>query len=94
LSSPTGSGTLVKAFHRPGLERTAAGQRVRFVRDASARDRLTMHAVALVVVHLRDRCIDRDLVEIDAAQTGDLRIQIRMDAALQQRVVAEIDTLE
>src|SRR6185369_15934374 len=47
-----------------GLERTAATQRVRLVRDAPAGNCLTMHAVALVVVDLRDRRVDGDLVEI------------------------------
>ena len=34
--------------------------------DAAAVDRLAVHAVALVVVHLRDRRVDRDLVEVRA----------------------------
>ena len=50
-----------------------------------------MHAVALVVVHLRDRRIDRDLVEVRAAQPRDLRVDVRVDAAGEQRIVAEID---
>ena len=37
---------------RAGLERTAATQGIGLVRDPAAMDRLTMHAVALVVVHL------------------------------------------
>ena len=66
---------------RAGLERTAAAERVRLVGDATARDRLAVHAVALVVVHLRDRRVDRDLVEVGAAEPRDLRVDVGMDAA-------------
>ena len=50
-----------------------------------------MHAVALVVVHLRDRRIDRDLVEVRAAEPRDLRVDVGVDAAGEQRIVAEVD---
>src|SRR6185436_1096743 len=53
---------------RSGLERTAATQRIGLVRDPAAMDRLTMHAVALVVVNLRDRRVDGNLVEVGTAQ--------------------------
>ena len=54
-------------------------------------DRLTMHAVALVVVHLRDRRVDRDLVEVRAAEPRDLGVDVRMNAAGEQRIVREVD---
>ena len=73
------------------LERAAAAERVRLVGDATARDRLAMQAVALVVVHLRDRRIDRNLVEVRAAEARQLGVEIRMVAALQQRIVAGVD---
>ena len=44
-------------------------------------DRLAVHAVALVVVHRRDRRVDRDLVEVRAAEPRDLRVDVRVDAA-------------
>ena len=53
---------------RAGLERTAATQRIGLVRDPAAVDRLTMHAVTLVVVNLRDRRVDGNLVEVGTAQ--------------------------
>jgi hypothetical protein len=53
-----------------------------------------MEAVALVVVDLGDRRIDRDLVEVGAAQAQQLRVEVAVVAALQQRVVAEVDAGE
>ena len=41
-----------------------------------------MHAVALVVVHLRDGRVDRDLVEVRAAEPRDLGVDVGVDAAL------------
>ena len=55
------------------------------------RDRLAMHPVALVVVDRRDRRVDRDLVEVLAAEPRRLRVEVRVIAACQQRVVAEVD---
>jgi hypothetical protein len=73
------------------LERTSAAERVRLVRDAAAGDRLAVHPVTLVVVHLRDRCIDRNLVEVWPAQTRNLRIDVGVDAPREQRIVREVD---
>ena len=53
---------------RPRLERAAAAERVGLVGHAAAVDRLAMDAVALVVVRLRERRVDRDLVEVGPAQ--------------------------
>ena len=64
---PSAAGNDMKPLHA-GLERTAAAERIRLVRDAPARNRLPVHAVALVVVHLRDRRVDRNLVKIGPAQ--------------------------
>jgi hypothetical protein len=50
-----------------------------------------VHAVALVVVHLRDRRVDRDLVEVRPAEARDLRVHVRVDAAGEQRIVGEVD---
>jgi hypothetical protein len=50
-----------------------------------------MHAVALVVVHGASGALIGNLVEVRAAQARDLRVDVRVDAALQQRVVAEVD---
>ena len=47
--------------------------------------------VALVVMHRRDRTINRNLVKIRAAETFELRVGIRKQSALQQRVVGKID---
>jgi hypothetical protein len=80
-----------EALGRAGLERAAAGERVRLVGDAAAVNGLAVHAVALVVVHLRDRRVDRDLVEVRAAEPGDLRVDVRVDAAGEQRVVREVE---
>ena len=38
-----------------------------------------MHAVTLVVMHLRDRRVDGNLVEVGPAQSGDLCVDVRMD---------------
>ena len=76
---------------RARLERAAAAERVRLVGDPAAMDRLAVHAVALVVVDLRDRRVDRDLVEVRPAEPRDLRVDVRVDAAGQQRIVGEVD---
>ena len=43
-------------------------------------DRLAVQAVALVVVGLRDRCVDRDLVEVGPAQARELGIEVGVDS--------------
>ena len=45
---------------RAGLERAAAAERIRLIGNPSAGDGLAVHAVALVVVHRRERRIDRE----------------------------------
>ena len=54
-----------------------------------SRRNLHLHvAVALEVGHGAARLVDRDLVEVGAAETRKLRIEVGEVAALQQRVVA------
>ena len=55
-----------EARRRACLERASPAKGIGLVRHATARDRLPVHAVALVVVRLGDGRIDRDLVEIGA----------------------------
>jgi len=50
------------------LERAAAAERIRLIGNAAAVDGLTVHAVALVVVDLRDGRVDRNLVEVGTAE--------------------------
>ena len=61
------------------------------VRHAAAVNRLPMHPVALVVVDLRDRRVDGDFVEVRSAQPGDLRVDVGMDPAREQRIIGEVD---
>jgi hypothetical protein len=49
------------------------------------------HAVALEIAHRTARPIDRQFVEICAAEPADLRVGIGEQPALQQRVVGEIE---
>src|SRR6185295_17606221 len=74
-----------------GLEGAAAAQRIGLVGYAAAWDRLTMQPVALIVVHLGERRVDRYLVEVGAAQARDLRVDVGVDTAGQERIVAEVD---
>ena len=85
-----GGGKTVETL-RARLERAAARQRIGFVRDPATVDGLAVDAVALVVVQGRQRGVDGDFMEVGAAQARDLRVHIRVDAALQQRVVGKID---
>ncbi len=50
-----------------------------------------MWAVALVVVDRRHRLVDRNLVEVRAAEPAQLRVGVREQPALQQRIVGEVD---
>ncbi len=76
---------------RTSLVWHTAAQRIRFVVHAAAVDGLAMETVALVVLDLDDRRVDRDLVEVRAAQTGQLGILVREVTTLQQRIVREVD---
>src|SRR5580765_3882410 len=54
-------------------------------------NRLTMHTVTLIVVDLRDRCVDGNLVEVRTAQTRDLRVDVGMNATREQWIIREIN---
>ena len=53
---------------RARLKGTAATQGVGLVGHATAMDRLAMHSVALVVVHLGDWRVNGELVEVRTAE--------------------------
>src|SRR6185436_7140311 len=57
------------------LERTTPTERVGLVVDPAAWDGLAVKPVALVVVDLRDRRVDRDLVEVRPAEPAQLRVE-------------------
>jgi hypothetical protein len=82
-----------EAAHRAaGLERTAAADRVRVVGGLARIDGLPHEPVALIVVERRHRPVDRDLVEVGAAEARELGVGVREQAPLQQRIVREVDT--
>ena len=72
-------------------ELAAVAQRIRLVGDLATRDAVPVHAVALEVVHRAHRAVDRQFVKVGATEARDLRVDVREQAALQQRVVAEVD---
>ena len=80
-----------KALSRAGLERAATAQRIRLIGDAAPVNGLPVHAVALVVVNLINGCVDGQFVKVWPAEPGDLRVDIRVNAASQQRVVGKIN---
>lgn len=51
-------------------------------------------AVAVVVVHTRNRPVDGNLLKVGAAMAVDLCIQVREDAALKEWIVREIDAAD
>jgi hypothetical protein len=66
-----------EAAHRAaGLHGTAASDRVRVVGGLAGIDGLPHEAVALIVVQWRHRPIDRDLVEVGAAEAEELGIGV------------------
>ena len=73
------------------LERAPAAERIGLVGHAAARNRLAMQAVALVVVHRCQRRVDGNFVKICTAQARDLGVDVGVNTAVQQRVVAEVD---
>lgn len=48
-------------------------------------------SIAIVVVNRNDRPVDGKLLKVGATVSVDLSIQVREDAALQQRVLREVD---
>ena len=73
------------------LKRAAAAQACSAHMPLAFVDRLPHMRVALIVVNGRDRAIDRNLVKIRTAQTRKLRVEIRKQPALQQRIVGKIN---
>src|SRR5687768_9072265 len=73
------------------LERTPTPEGVGLVGDLAPIDALTVHAVALVVVHLRDRRVDRYFVEVRATEARDLRVLVGMDAPGEKGIIREVD---
>ena len=55
---------------QPAWNGQPPAERVRLIGDAPAMDGLPVEAIALVVVDLRDRRVDRDLVEVRPAQAA------------------------
>ena len=78
----------VAAGRGVGLRGKVVAEAVRAVTDLARADRLAHVAVALVVVHGGEWPVDRDLVEVGAAEPDQLRVRVREQPALQERVVA------
>ncbi|MCW0414557.1 hypothetical protein NB689_000311 [Xanthomonas sacchari] len=74
-----------------GLARAVGLQRAGFVGDAALGHAHLHVAVALHVGERALRRVDRQLVEVGPAQAAELGVQVREQAALQQRVVGEVD---
>ena len=72
------------------MEGTATAEGIGLVVDVVLVDGLSHVSIAVVVVHRCERPIDGDLVEIDTAQAGELRIGVREQPPLQQRIVAQV----
>ncbi len=50
-----------------------------------------MKSVALIVMDLRNRRIDRNLVKVGPAESSQLRVVVRKISTLQQGIVAEVN---
>ena len=74
-----------------GEERAAAADAVGQVRRAALVHGLLREAVAEVVVHRGVGPVDRDLVEVRAAEAGELGVEVAEQAGLHQRVVDDLD---
>src|SRR5690606_6367450 len=88
------AGDRLSKRHEPcaaSLKRTAAPKGVRFISNTTTIDGLAVHAISLVVVSLGYRRIDWNLVEVWATQRRDLGVDVRVDAAGEQRVVGEVN---
>lgn len=69
---------------------TSAADAVRMVEGASGRDDLLSKSILLVGTGATGRLIG-DLRKVGAAQPRQLRVEVREQPALQQRIVGEID---
>lgn len=70
----------------------AVVERVGRVSSSVKRDVVLASTVTVVVVPWDARLVDGQLLEVGAAVTVQLRVKVRVDAALQKRVVGEINT--
>ena len=73
------------------LHGAAAAARVGLIVHRPDIDGVALVAVALGVVDRAGRAIDGDLVEVGAAEARELGVEVREQAALQQRVLREVD---
>src|SRR6185369_8113908 len=73
------------------LKWTPAAQAIGIVARLSLIDRLAHKAVTLVVMHRCDGAVDRNFVKVWTTETQQLRIEVRKQSPLQQRIVSEVD---
>lgn len=52
------------------------------------------HAVAVVVVDGHNGTVDGELLKVGTAVTAQLGVEVREDAALQKRVLGEVDAAD
>ena len=76
---------------RPGVEGATAVERVGPVRRDATVHGILVEAVAEHVVDRGVRPVDRDLVEVRAAEPGQLGVDVGEEPGLEQRVVGDID---
>ena len=81
----------VAAVLGAGEDGAAAADAVRQVGRAAVVDGLLHEPVAEVVVHRGSRPVDRDLLEVGAAEPGELRVEVAEQPGLQERVVDHVD---
>ncbi len=95
-------GPHAQGFARFFRGKTAEAARLRFVRDVGTQARRLvidlafrhqhLHLpVALQIVERAFRLVDRDQMKVGAAQPLELRVLVREQAPLQQRIVGEVD---
>ena len=73
------------------FSRGAAIEAVGLIVHAAFRNRHPEQTIPLKIVKGAARGIDRDLVEIRSAEPRELRVLIRKEAVLKQRVVGELN---
>ena len=76
----------------PYLVGMAACQGIGLIGDPAPVYGLAVHPIALIVVGLSDRSVDRYLVEIGATQPRQLGVEVGVDPPGEKWVVGEIDT--
>ncbi|MNT49463.1 hypothetical protein D3C72_1863190 [compost metagenome] len=77
---------------RRRFTRPVVVDRVGFIIRRIGIDILPVHPVALEIMVRTGWAIDRDFVEVWPAETADLRIGIREQTALQERIVGEVQS--